>query len=58
MNKSRKRMGRPPLEAGKNKDRRLILRLSEEELERFQSLAKKRGLTLSAWIREILGGQK
>jgi hypothetical protein len=50
--------GRPKLAAGAAKASRIILRLTEEERGRFEALAAKKGLTLSAWIRETLGSQK
>jgi predicted HicB family RNase H-like nuclease len=50
----KKKMGRPVLPKGKVRDEIVALRLQPEERAAFQKAAKKRGLSLSNWIRETL----
>ncbi len=50
--------GRPRLKAGKGKEAIVVLRLTEDERLRHKALAEKKGLSLSAWIRWVLGQHK
>jgi len=50
----KKKMGRPLLPKGKARDAIVALRLQPEERAAFEKAAKKKGLSLSDWIRETL----
>jgi predicted HicB family RNase H-like nuclease len=51
---AKKKVGRPPFPKGKARGLLIALRLQPEEKAAFERTAKKRGLSLSDWIREIL----
>ena len=54
----KRRPGRPPLKQGEGKNKGIFLRLSEEERLRYQEISKRKKMTMSAWIRSVLGNQK
>ena len=49
-----KRLGRPPTE---NPATKVIppIRVHQEELDEYKAAAKRKNLTLSAWVRKVLG---
>ncbi len=49
---SKRPRGRP--KSGNPRDERVYLRATPDELARWRSAAKKRGLTFSAWLRQVL----
>lgn len=51
MNKKR---GRPPKEADRLRNDKLLVRLEPDEKEAFQSAANLAGISLSSWVRERL----
>lgn len=50
----KKKIGRPLLPKGQVRGEIVALRLQPEERAAFEKAAKKRGLSLSDWIRKIL----
>ena len=56
MKKKKSKMGRPPMPRERRRSKIIRLRLTEGELARLESEARKSGKSLSAVIREKLGG--
>jgi predicted DNA binding CopG/RHH family protein len=54
VNEKKKRRGRPNLPTGEAKQRVVSVRLNEEELKKYENLSKKKGMSLSKWIRKIV----
>ncbi len=52
MRKKKKRMGRPLKTAGKPLAKRVILRMSDDELRQLKRKAKAKGLTVSEFLRQ------
>jgi predicted HicB family RNase H-like nuclease len=51
---AKKKVGRPPFPKGKARGLIIALRLQPEERAAFDKAAKRRGLSLSDWIRKML----
>ena len=51
MGKAKKRIGRPPMPAGKRRGKLVALRLTAAEAELMESAAREAGLTLSEFLR-------
>jgi len=50
--KGKKRMGRPPKPAGEKRGKNVTVYLTEEEKERLEALAQKKGVPLAILIME------